>query len=230
MNGRIWSAEAIARLRELYPDTYAKDIARALRCSRRRIYQKAAQLGLSKSAAFRERELARTAGKLRIVGARHRFPKGHVPANKGLRRPGWHAGRMRETQFKKGQFPVNRDPDFYVIGALRVNTDGYIDMRTSFAAGASGWTPLHRVLWQDAHGPVPKGHCLIFKDRDQLNVCIENLELITRAENCRRNSIHNLPTSLKLTIHALGQLKRRIREKQDRGSARSSFCDAGGPP
>lgn len=128
---------------------------------------------------------------------------------------------MRETQFKKGQWPLNKDPDFYVIGALRVNSDGYIDMRISFAPGACGWRGLHRILWQDAHGPIPRGHCLVFKDRDKLNVELENLELITFAENMRRNTIHNLPAPLKQAIQTLGVLKRAInrrtrREEQDR--------------
>ena len=144
-----------------------------------------------------------------------------MPATKGMRRPGFAAGRMRETQFKKGRRTHNADPDFYVLGALRVNTDGYIDMRTSFQPGALGWTALHRVLWEDAHGPIPKGFCLRFKDGDPLNVELSNLKLISRADNMLKNTIHNLPAPLRTTINVLGQLKRRIREKQDRRSAQS---------
>ena len=227
MNGRAWSAASIARLRELYPNTPAKQIARLLKHSRCSVYGKAHALGLKKSAAGRA---AAGFQKGSQVGAAYRFPKGHVPANKGLRRPCWHAGRMRETQFKKGYFPANRDLDFYVIGALRVNTGGYLDMRTSFARGALGWRAMHVILWEDAHGPVPKGHCLTFQDRDRLNVCLENIELISRAENCRRNSVHNLLAPLRETIRLLGQLKRSINEKQDRRSAGSLVCDAGGSP
>lgn len=162
-------------------------------------------------------------------GIAFRYPKGHVPANKGMRRPGWGPGRMRETQFKKGEFPRNKDPDFLVLGALRVNVDNYIEMRTSFDAGAKGWTGLHRILWEDAHGEIPKGRVVVFRDGDSLNCCIENLELITRAELCKRNSIHNLPKPLKSAIQLLGQLKRRIREKQDRGSAQPFVRNVGGP-
>jgi len=138
---------------------------------------------------------------------------------------------MKETQFKKGQFPANRDRDFYVLGALRVNADGYIDMRISFEHGALGWKALHRLLWEDVHGPVPPGYALSFKDGDKLNVDVDtNLELITRADLCRRNSIHNLPPKLKRAINMLGALKRRIRrEEQNRGLAQSSFRNARRP-
>lgn len=227
MNGKLWTERGIAKLRELYPHRYCRDIARELRISRARVYCKAAKLGLKKSAAFMKRELAARGRRLRQAGATHQFPKGHVPANKGLRRPGWAPGRMRETQFKKGHISTRWDPEFYVIGALRVNSDGCLDMRISFAHGALGWRALHLILWEDAHGPLPAGYCLRFGDGDKLNVDLPNLELITRAENMRRNTIHNLPTRLRDTIQLLGQLKRRINEKC-RGLAGSPVCDAGG--
>jgi hypothetical protein len=214
MTRKFWTPAQVAKLRELYPDHYCRDIARQLRCTRSRVYAKAAKLGLKKSAVFRERELAAQGRRLRRVGAAHRFPKGHVPANKGLRRPGWHAGRMHEHWFRKGHCSKRWDPEFHVIGALRVNADGYLDMRISFAPGALGWRALHLILWEDAHGPLPASHCLRFNDGEKLNVELDNLELITRAENCRRNSIHRLPAPLRDTIQLLGQLKRRINEKR----------------
>jgi len=94
-------------------------------------------------------------------------------------------------------------------------------MRTSFAKGAHGWTTLHRILWEDARGPIPKGLKLRFKDGDKLNVELGNLELISHGDLLRRNSIHNFPPVLRSTINVLGQLKRRIREKQDGRSAQS---------
>lgn len=206
-----WTKDQLALLRRQYPCCYTQKIAKALHLELDQVYRKAHQLGLRKSAAFRRMRLADEGRRLRRVGAAHRFQKGIVPANKGLRRPGWYSGRMRETQFKKGQFPVNKDPDFYVLGALRINTDGYIDMRVSFEHGAKGWRGLHLILWEDAHGPMPKGHCLRFRDGDRLNVCLENLMCIRRGENMLRNSIHNLPKPLVDTIQVLGQLKRRIR-------------------
>ena len=214
---RFWTPEEDARLRELYPDRPSKDVARMLGRSLSSTSARATEFGLKKSAAY----LASPAsGRLYGQnGKATRFQKGHEPANKGLRRPGFAPGRMRETQFKPGQHPKRWDPDFYVLGALRVSTEGYIEMRTSFDPGGCGWSLLHRILWEDAHGPVPRTHALVFKDGDRLNVELDNLEVITRAELMRRNTIHNLPAPLKSTITVLGQLKRRIREKQDRGSA-----------
>ncbi len=216
----VWTAAEDRVLRRLYPDAYAKDIAHRLGLRLEQVHRRANFLGLKKSKAFLQKELAAQGRRLRKVGAAHRYPKGHVPANKGLRRPGWSVGRMRETQFKKGQFPVGKDPEFYVLGALRVNTDGYIDMRISFRPGALGWRALHKIIWEDANGPIPMGHILRFRNGDKLDVCLENLELITLAENCRRNSIHRLPLDLKAAIQINGQLKRRIRERYEQATGR----------
>ncbi len=212
MDSEIW------RLIALHPDVGNAQLARRFKRSYSSICGMAATLGLRKSPEYLSSIPAST-GMLE-AGRAFRFPKGHVPWTAG--RKGWKAGgRSAETRFKKGNFPANRDPDFYVPGALRVNAGGYIDMRTSFEPGARGWTALHRVLWEDARGPVPRGFCLRFKDRDSLNVELPNLELISRRDSLLRNTIHNLPPALKSSIQLLGQLKRRIREKQDGRSAQS---------
>ena len=222
MNGKPWTDAQLWRLIALHADISNKVLARRLGHSYASVCGMATNLGLKKSPEYLSSIPART-GMLQ-AGREYRFPKGHVPNNKGLRRPGWFRGRMRETQFKKGHFPFNRDPEFYVIGALRVNTDGYIDMRVRFASGSKGWRALHRILWGDAHGPVPAGHIVSFKDGDRLNVELRNLKLISLADNMRRNTLHNLPKPLVSTIQLLGALKRtlnrrRRNEEQNRRSA-----------
>lgn len=224
MKRRYWTPAGIAKLRELYPRTLASALAKRFKRKIGHIHQAATRYGIRKDPEFVREVGRRCSAHPRAVA--QRFKPGHAPANKGLRRPGWFRGRMRETQFKKGQFPFNRDPDFYVIGALRVNSYGYIDMRISFAPGALGWRALHIILWEDAHGPVPKGFKVRLKDGNKDNVVLENLELISNADNLRRNSIHHLPAPLASTINLLGQLKRRIREKQNGRSAQPPVCDA----
>lgn len=212
---RYWTPADLRILHQRYPHEKTAAIARDLGRRLHTVYAKANSIGLKKTAAYLASPEACRMRRGDNVGAAFRFPPGHVPVNKGLRRPGWSAGRMRETQFKKGQFPVNRDPDYYVLGALRVNSDGYIDMRVSFKPGALGWTALHRILWQDEHGPIPKGHVLVFKDGDSLNVCLENVELLTLRENMARNTIARFPPALRSAIHLARKAEKEIREHQE---------------
>lgn len=136
---------------------------------------------------------------------KHLFKKGNVPANKG--RP---CKRVWERKFKKGQFPHGCDPEFHVIGALCVTPLGYIAMRIGF--GRCGWKLLHRILWEDAHGPVPERHRVVFKDGDKLNVCLENLELLSLADIMRRNTIQRYPRSLRDALCLVRKLERKLSE------------------
>lgn len=54
-----------------------------------------------------------------------------------------------------------------------------------------------------------------FRDRNPQNVVIENLELISRQEGMKRNSIQNYPKEVKSTIRLLSKLKKIINEKQN---------------
>lgn len=212
---RFWTKREMALVRELYPHTSTAKIAQQIGRTVSKVYARAGKLGLRKTAEYLASPDACRLRRGDNIGARFRFPKGHVPFNKGLRRPGYGPGRMKETQFKKGQMPTTKRE----LGDLRLNADGYVDMKVSEELGANAWRAFHVVLWEDANGPVPRSHALIFRDRDRLNIDLPNIELISRAGLCRRNSIHNLPPAIKGAIHVLGQLKRRIREKQDRRSA-----------
>jgi hypothetical protein len=69
--------------------------------------------------------------------------------------------------------------------------------------------------WQQHNGPVPQGKIVCFKDHNTLNCSIENLMLLSRAENMQRNTIHRYPDELKSTIRLVSKLKRKINEKQN---------------
>lgn len=218
-----WTPKALALLRRLYPHTRSPVIAARLGTNVSRVYSMAYALGLKKSQTYLA---GKDSSRLRTgeAGRNTRFVPGHAPHNKGVK--GWMAGgRSAETRFKPGQVTKRWDPEQYAVGALRMNAAGYVDMKMH--DGYRPWKQFHRVLWEDANGPIPRGLRLVFKDRDPLNLCLENLELLSAAEMMRRNTIHNLPAPLKTAIQLLGQLKRRIREQNGRGSAGAPVRRAG---
>lgn len=120
-------------------------------------------------------------------GLTGRFEKGNVPFNKGLK--GVSYPGMEATQFKKGHPPHNHRP----VGSTRVDCDGYIWQKVE---EPNKWRPLHVLNWEAVHGPVPKGHIVVFKDRNQSNCEVENLLLITKAEHaimCKRGLYTTMP-------------------------------------
>ena len=110
------------------------------------------------------------------------FEKGHKPHNTGLK--GWQpGGRAQINQFKKGHLPVNHRP----VGSERIcSKDGYVMVKV---AEPRTWRMKHIIEWEKHHGPVPKGHCLWFKDNDRTNWHIDNLMLVTRAQKAVINKL-----------------------------------------
>lgn len=211
-----WTKQQLQILKREYADASTAHLVEILGRDRQSIYAMAQKLGLHKSAAFHAD--AKRSGRftnLSRAGERFRYPKGHVPANKGLRRPGWGPGRMKETQFKKGQKPHTYR---FKIGDTRINSDGYIDQKVSEdKIGAMNWRALHRLLWIKAHGPVPAGYIVTFKDGNKLNCVLENLELMTMSDNARRNAVwKKMPKELAGLMPLRAAIQRQINKRDPR--------------
>lgn len=220
-----WTGRQDAALRREYPDSTAAAVAAHLGVTPAVVYRRAHRLGLEKSAEFKASELS---GQIRrasqtpaMIAAR--FPKGHVPANKGLRRPGWAPGRMAETQFKKGR-PAHESPNYLPIGSVRASKDGLLERKMTDdpkIVPARRWQFIHRLVWVKRRGKIPRGHVVRFKPGKSTSVLKEitigRLECISFAENMRRNSLWNAyPKPIALLIQLRGQLNRRIRQKESR--------------
>ena len=110
-------------------------------------------------------------------GIESRFTKGHIPANKGKKgmSPEQYE-KCKPTMFKKGQAPQNHKP----VGSERIDRDGYVLVKV---AEPNKWKLKHRILWEQANGPIPEKHRLVFADGNRQNICLENLILVSYAES-----------------------------------------------
>ena len=224
-----WDPELKAMVLALYPHVKTSAIADALDCAPSTVYHLANMLGVKKTAEFMASISSGRIqnGRTHPGMVRHQFPKGHVPANKGVK--GYQAGgRSAETRFKKGNKPVNEMP----IGSYRIVTDSgdrqrkTVEIKLTDLPGRNDrrWKPVHRYVWEQHNGPIPAGHVVRFRDGmhtiDPNLITIDRLEMITNADNLRRNSIHaRYPEDLKRLIYAKIHLTRQInkRRKKDDG-------------
>lgn len=209
---RYWSDDQTRLLMQLYPDTPMPELVARLGRDASAIYNKAGALGLRRSPEYLASEHACRLRKGDNVGAAHRFKPGNVAWNKGMK--GLKIGG-EATQFRKGNKPHTWVP----VGTEQVR-DGYLWRKVTDHGGRFDWKQVHVMLWEQHNGPVPQGLILVFRDRNKQNIQLDNLELITRAENCRRNSIHRYPPELKQAIRGLKKLKRTIEEKSNEEPAR----------
>ena len=58
----------------------------------------------------------------------------------------------------------------------------------------------------------PKGYLVRFKNGNKQDIRIENLELVTCAQNMKDNTIHNYPPEIKTAIRSIANIKRRIKK------------------
>jgi hypothetical protein len=207
MAGRIWTDEEKRIMKETFADNYTEDVCKKLNRSYRSVCSQASLMKLKKSDSFMKMELEKQAQRLRTSGIAHRFYKGSIPANKGKPMAKEVYDKCKATMFKRGQAPHNENYD----GHERLSKDGYVEIRIR----RGKYVLKHRHIWEQENGPIPKEMILVFKDNNPAHIFLENLELITKAENMKRNTIHRYPAELKRTIRLVKKLNRKINEKQN---------------
>jgi hypothetical protein len=227
---KIWTAKERELVRQSYPDMKTSKIASHLGRTQEQVYAEAKKMGLKKSAAYLASPDACRLRRGGNIGEEYRFPKGHAPANKGTRRPGYAPGRSATTQFKKGERSGSAAQNWRPIGTILPDPGGYlrIKVREAPPGEAKGfgnmtvWPMLARHIWEQHKGPIPAGHKVVFRDGNRKRCEIENLEMISNGDLMKRNTIHNYPPELKNTIYLLGALKRKVREHAEKFNDRSA--------
>ena len=178
MQKRKWTQYEEETLIRLYedPKVFPKDIAKMLGRTLPQVYNKARKMGLNAPM-----ERIRMAGK---IGMQHpksiatRFSKGHIPPNKGKKVSPEVYEKMSVTMFKKGHTPVNHRE----VGSERINVDGYIE---TTVAEPNVWRLKHRIIWEQHNGVIPAGYNVQFKNHNTQDCRIENLYIISKAEQMR---------------------------------------------
>lgn len=214
-----WNDADDAIIRAHFPHVPTARVAAMIGCAVSSVNNRAYKLGLLKSAEYLA---SPEAGRLRRGGNRgmgSRFVKGQVAHNKGIKRPGWSAGRMRETQFTPGQSGWNWKP----VGSVRVS-DGYEYTKVSDERGVPtgcNWKMTHVLRWESANGPVVDGHVLKCLDGNRMNTEPTNWQIVPRAILPRLNGgrhkhlrFDEAPAELKPTLLAVAHLEHVARTRK----------------
>jgi hypothetical protein len=186
--------------RLLFPVTHNKDLAVKFNCTPNVIKNIAYKNGLRKDKDFWQCYLRNTAHQ-------HlpKFKKGCTSWCKGTK------GVMTngvETRFKKGQIPHNIKP----IGHLST-CKGYITIKTE-----EGYKKLHRVIWEQHNGKIPPLKLVIFKDGNNRNFDIDNLQLVDKVHHMLKHHPMKYPQDIKDAINIKREIIKYINKhgkKQD---------------
>lgn len=98
-------------------------------------------------------------------------------------------------RFKNGHNSYSTKP----VGSERVS-NGKIWIKVTDDRPAGGvnksqldkyqWKPKHRVIWEQAYGPIPNDAHIIFLDHNPMNCTLDNLYLVSRRVNAIMNKQH----------------------------------------
>lgn len=203
----FWTEKEIKFLTDNYSDMNTADIATILNRPLSGVYGKAYIMGLKKSKEYLTVMLEREAKKLSEFGKNYQFKKGNVPYNYGQKMSTIIYEKLQKTMFKKGQKPHNTRNE----GDESKSKYGY----TYVKVADNDWRLKHRVVYENVNGPIPADHIVVFKDNNLTNFDINNLLLISKADNMLRNTIHQYPEPVQEIIKLNNKLKKQINAKQN---------------
>ena len=115
------------------------------------------------------------------------FRAGFTPHNKGRKMSPELRAKCAPTMFRPGTIPPNTKPKGDDI-SIRDSKNGKPEVYLRLKPGK--WVMLSRHTYESFFGKVPDGYIVYHKDGDPLNCDIQNLDIMSRAQNVRRN--HNL--------------------------------------
>lgn len=204
-----WTNEEDRILAEHYPYTSSAELCELLSCNVHILYKRVERLGIKKAPGFMSSFISGRFQRGERRAPETQFKPGQKPWSTG-KKIGTR-GRSGETQFKKGTVPHNYVP----VGTEKINVHGYVLVKISDSGTQwERWAFKHRLTWEQAHGPIPDGHLVNFKDSNRKNCALENLELVTRAEHASRHGINTYPKELRELMQLRGAITRQINKKE----------------
>lgn len=115
------------------------------------------------------------------TGRDTKFKKGQKPATAG-KKTIYHSEESRlramSNSFRPGHIPHNYLPG---IGRERKTKDGYTLIRVSDRRDIESrfnWMLKQRWVWEQEHGPIPKGWKVVFLDGSKDNFALDNLRAV----------------------------------------------------
>lgn len=118
------------------------------------------------------------------------FKKGREPFNKGKKWDEFMSpegqANSRKTHFNSTRTVNNANHNHREVGDEWVDEDGYTYVRMATRnpklSNRKFWKLKHHIVWEQHHGPVPEKHKIIFADGNRSNFDINNLILVSNAE------------------------------------------------
>lgn len=111
------------------------------------------------------------------------YHKGNIPLNKGTK--GMYNVGGNKTSFKKGNKAYNCDPigtEKWKVSGTHPDDIGFLYVKVADGKKQHNWKQKHRLIWEEANGPISGSHKVIFADGDRTHIELSNLILVSNSE------------------------------------------------
>lgn len=161
------------------------------------------------------------------TGRTGRYAKGATPANKGKAMP-FHPNSAA-TRFQKGQRTGRANDLYQPIGTERHHPDGYVERKVNDDLPMQNrWKFVHRIRWEEVHGPIPDGYVLKCLNDDKSNTDPTNWTLVSRGvlsrlnggRNRKRLAFNDASAEVRPALLTLAKVEQRAHELR-RGKAKA---------
>ena len=195
-------------IKERYPFEPTKKIADDLNLTESQVYNRAFAMRIKKDPVY----LRSTQFPPGYLGGKAtQFKKGQIPPNKGQKMSKEVYEKVSATMFKKGSVPSNTQP----TGTINKRKDTNGKFYSYIKVANQNWQLLNRYLWEQNFGKIPPGMIVTFKDNNEDNFEISNLELISKKENMQRNTMHQYPLEIKQILILKNKLIKKTTKWQE---------------
>jgi hypothetical protein len=208
---RRFTPEEDQFIRDNYLNLMLSEIGKHLDRTEGTVHQRLKVIGLQVPEEIKAARKQIGFNNLKESGKAHRFQKGNAAYNKGKKMPAHVYEKAKATMFKPGQKPKNTVHFGNPYLHMRTRDDGYVEKlwfiqeSTNKRSAYLGY--LCRQNGIDLTGKKP----ILKEGFDHSRApTFEDIEIVTNAENMRRNSIHRYPEEIVKLCHIKGILKRQI--------------------
>jgi hypothetical protein len=212
---RRFTPEDDQYIRDNYMTQFLREIGEHLGRTEGTVCQRMKVLGLALPENIKTERLQKTFQQLTDSGKTHRFQKGLIPHNKGKKMDPEVYERCKGTMFKPGQLPKNCVHFGKPYLHTRIKKDGYIERTWFIQEGTNKRSAYLAYLCRQNNIDLTGKKPILRDGFDHSRTpTIDDIMIVTNAENMQRNTVHRYPKEVVRLCQLKGALQRQINKLQ----------------
>ena len=213
---RRFTPEEDQYLRDHYLEQSLNQLADSLGRAMGSVAGRVRLLGLVVPEEVKQLRFEQSYKRLAESGKAHRYPKGHIPANKGKKMDAETYEKCKATMFKPGQLPHNTKHFGKPYLHTRKKKNGYVEKLWFIQEGTNKRSAYLAYLCRqhgiDLTGKKPRLKPGFDHSRPPT---IDDIIIVSNRKNMKLNSLHRYPPEVVKLVQLKGAIQRQINKQKE---------------